>query len=443
MKLIYNCIGVGLTCVIFAIQVNNANAQKKVPQTDSAKVNSIKVGIKAPAADSIKINNAVAQPIAPVVDSDLLNRVTALEQQVANTKPGEDHFMVAGLMTFGLVTGTNTNIVGGIRTSTRTSTFGNADTYEFSPMLLWRHGDKFLLEFEPSFNNDGLSVNWGDVSYFAAPGLIIRGGYMVIPFGIYNKRLAAGWIDKLATDPIGRQNPASTDYGLEVMGGFPLGDMKWSYDVGVFNGMQLLPDGQLHGTGITDNNVNKTFTGRLGLLPLANSSLEVGFSALTGKVGDEGSIYANKRTNMYAFDLSFVQDVKPFLLNIKAQYNIVNIDGANYLNPSDSTQTYTYKNHSTSGFGIISLRPSYLDNKVLKNLELAFRYSKNITPQGSDWGENTNQITEGIDYWINWRTVLKITHETQNSNSTVNMAIFPSTGNTKTNYWYLQFSIQL
>jgi len=375
-------------------------------------------------------------------DSALLDRVSALEQQVADTKPGEDHLMIAGLTTIGLVTGKSTNTVGGISTVSRTSTFGDADTYEFSPMFLWRHSDKFLMEFEPSFNNDGLSVNWADVSYFATPGLILRAGYMVIPFGIYNKRLAAGWIDKLATDPIGLDVPNSTDYGFEAMGGLPLGDMKWSYDVGVFNGMQLLPDGELQGTGITDNNINKTFSGRVGLLPFSNSSLEIGFSALSGKVGDEGSVYANAKANMYAFDLSTVQKISPFSVNIKAQYNIMNVDRENYVNPNDSTQNYTYNNHSTSAFGVISLRPSYLDSP-LKNFEVAFRWADYITPANSAWGSNTSQVTEGLAYWISWRTVVKLTHETQNGNSTVNQFIAPTTGNTKTDYWFIQFSIQL
>jgi hypothetical protein len=406
---------------------------------------SIKIYVMITVALLLVINTtrSMAQKtkIPPPVDSALLERVTALEQQAAYIKPGEDHFQVSGLMTFGYVTGKSTNTVGGISTYTRTSTFGNANTYEFSPMLLWRHGDKFLLEFEPSFNNDGLGVNWADVSYFAAPGLIIRGGYMVVPFGIYNKRLAAGWIDKLATDPIGI--PGSTDYGVEIMGGFPLGDMKWSYDVGLFNGQQLLPDGQRQTAGINDNNIAKTFSGRIGLLPLSNSSLEIGVSAQTGKVGDEGSKYANVRTNMYAADLSFVQPIKPFLLNIKAQYNVINTDRANYVNPNDSNKTYSYNNHSKSGFGILSLRPSYIDNKFLRNVEFSYRYAKNVTPIGSAWGENTSQNSVGIAYWINWRTVVKITNEIQNSNSTVEPTIFQSTGNTKTNYWFLQFSIQL
>jgi len=371
-----------------------------------------------------------------------MDRITALEQQAFIQKRGEDHFMLAGLTTFGLVTNKTVNTLGGVRTTTRTSSFGNADTYEFSPMLLWRHGDKFLMEFEPAFSNDGLGVNWADVSYFAAPGLIIRGGYMVIPFGLYNKRLAAGWIDKLATDPIGLDIPASADYGFEVMGGLPLGDMKWSYDVGVFNGMQLLPDGELQGAGITDNNINKTFSGRIAILPLSNSALELGVSALSGKVGDEGSAYTASRANMYAFDLNFIQPVKPFSVNIKGQYNIMNVDRANYVNPNDNTQSYSYNNHSTSGFGQISLRPAFLNN-TLKNFELTYRYASSITPVMSAWGQNQTQSTMGLAYWINWRTVLKVSREIVNTNSTVNPAITPYTGISNSNSWYLQFSIQL
>jgi hypothetical protein len=407
MKLIFNNLTIGLTTLLLSFMVETGFAQR-----------------------------------APTAQDSLNDRITALEQQAFLQKRGEDHFMVTGLATLGFVTNKTTTTIGGISTIKRSSTFGNADTYEFSPMMLWKHGDKFLMEFEPSFNNDGLSVNWADVSYFVTPGLIIRGGYMVIPFGIYNKRLAAGWIDKLATDPIGLDIPVSADYGFEVMGGLPLGDMKWSYDVGVFNGMQLLPDGELQGAGITDNNINKTFSGRIGILPLSNSALEFGVSALTGKVEDEGSAYPNTRANMYAFDMNFIQPIKPFSVNIKAQYNIMNVNRANYINPNDSTQLYSYNNHSTSAFAQISVRPAFLNNK-LKNFEIAYRYASSITPAMSAWGQNETQSTVGIAYWINWRTVLKVSREIINTNSTVNQAIVPYTGISNSNSWYIQFSIQL
>ena len=375
-------------------------------------------------------------------DSALLDRVSALEQQVADTKPGEDHLMIAGLTTIGLVTGKSTNTVGGISTVSRTSTFGDADTYEFSPMFLWRHSDKFLMEFEPSFNNDGLSVNWADVSYFATPGLILRAGYMVIPFGIYNKRLAAGWIDKLATDPIGLDVPNSTDYGFEAMGGLPLGDMKWSYDVGVFNGMQLLPDGELQGTGITDNNINKTFSGRVGLLPFSNSSLEIGFSALSGKVGDEGSVYANAKANMYAFDLSTVQKISPFSVNIKAQYSMSMVNGQNYISPDDTTKTYTFTNATTAAFGQISIRPAQVKNKILKNLELAFRYVDYTTPQSSTWGQNYSEEDVALDYWLSWRTVLKVGYENIKSDGTSAVTLSGTQGSTSISRMIIQFSTE-
>ena len=118
-----------------------------------------------------------------VVDSSLLDRVTELEKQSSYITPREDHFMVVGVATMGFASYKSTNTLNGVSTVTKANSFPDADNFEFSPMLLWRHGDKFLLEFEPSFNNNGLSVNWADVSYFAAPNLIIRAGYFVLPFG--------------------------------------------------------------------------------------------------------------------------------------------------------------------------------------------------------------------------------------------------------------------
>ena len=47
--------------------------------------------------------DSIAQQTASAVDSSLLDRINALEKQVAYNKPGEDHFMVVGLATFGFV----------------------------------------------------------------------------------------------------------------------------------------------------------------------------------------------------------------------------------------------------------------------------------------------------------------------------------------------------
>lgn len=376
------------------------------------------------------------------LDSTVLDRITSLEQQVNYNKPGNNHFMVAGLVTFGFASIKTTNTIDGSSAVSKTNSLGDADHFEFSPMFLWRHGKKFLMEFEPSFSNNGLGVNWANISYFAAPNLIVRAGYLVLPFGTYAKRLAAGWINKLATDPMGIADMTPTDYGVEIEGGLPLGSMKMNYDVALSNGNQLLPNGTLTSGNITDNNNNKTITARLGLLPFSNSSLELGVSGMFGKVGDAGSAFQNATGNLYAFDLNYVKTFNPILLNIKSQYNIENISNVNYTSPVDSTQTYTFNNHVRSAFAQCSVRPTGVNNS-LKNFELAGRYTTYVTPSNSTWGSDQHSFAIGLDYWLSWRSVVKFTYESYTGNSTAAKTLNAYSGITKSNTLYLQFSIQL
>src|SRR5579872_3574153 len=313
---------------------------------------------------TIANNPFFATAQAVTVDSSVLDRLTALEQQVADHKPGESHFLVVGLTTFGFVRSkTTVTPPGGSPQAATIVSLGDADRYEFSPMLLWRHGTKWLMEFEPSFDGNNLGVNWANISYFAAPGLIIHAGYFVVPFGIYNKRLAAGWIDKLAGDPVGLDLPGS-DFGIGFSGGYPLGDMKWSYDVSLTNGLQLLPDGEAQTAGITDNNKGKMISGRLSLLPFSNSCLEVGVSALHSNAGDAGSNFTSANVTMYGADINFVKTFNPFLVNIKGQYTKINISDQTYTSPVDSS-SYSFTNKTSQAFAQLSLRPVGLDNKFL------------------------------------------------------------------------------
>lgn len=375
-----------------------------------------------------------------IVDSALLERVSVLEQQAASQRPGESHFMVAGLATFGFVANTTTTKSGGISQKAKTNSFPDVDHFEFSPLFLWRHGSKFLLEFEPSFDGTSVGVNWADVSYFVAPGLILRAGYLVTPFGTYSKRLAAGWIDKLPTDPTGVADyPSTTDFGFEAEGGFPLGSMKWNYDISLTNGLQLLPDGELQSVGVVDNNKNKTVTARLGLLPISNSSLELGVSGMFGTVGDANSPYENAKSQSYAADLNYVKLFNPILVNIKGQYNYTFVNDQNYINPGDSS-VYTFDNKTTSGFAQVSLRPTGASADFVKNLELAFRYGRYITPEKSLWGQKSDIVDISLDYWLSWRTVFKIGYQSNKSTST---AIENSGDESKSESLFIQFAIQL
>jgi hypothetical protein len=371
-------------------------------------------------------------------------------QQVA-PKVAESQFMIVGLVTLGFMNQATTTKLGGLKSTDKYNTLGDADRFEFSPMLLWRHGDNLLLEFEPSFDGTSLGVNWADVAYFVAPGLIIKGGYLVLPFGTYNKRLAAGWINKLTSDPIGT-DIGGTDFGVEFEGGVPLGNMKWSYDLSLTNGFQLNNDGTVSGVGIAAINNGKTVCGRLGLLPFSNSSLEIGVSALYGTLASpSGSTFTNinatdtkgPTTSMYAIDLNYVKNLNPVQLNIKAQYSASMVNNLNYLNPIDSTHTYSFTNTTTAAFGQVSVRPAFSKNKVLKNFELAFRYADYKTPQNSLWGQNYSEEDIALDYWLSWRTVLKLGFENIKSDGTSSTAVAGTQGSTAINRFIIQFSTGL
>ena len=381
-----------------------------------------------------------------VVDSSLLDRVAELEKHVSYKKPGEDHFMVVGLATIGFAANKTTTTTGGISSVTKSNSFPDADNFEFSPMLLWRHSNKFLLEFEPSFtvagNSASLGVNWADVSYFAAPGLIIRAGYFVLPFGTYAKREAAGWINKLATDPMGIADMTPTDFGIEAEGGFALGSAKMNYDIALTNGNQLNSDGTLTSGNSIDNNNNKTVTARVGFLPFSNSSLELGVSGMFGKVGNQSDPLQNTMGRLYAFDLNYVKNLSPILLNIKSQYNIQNIENVTYISPVDSSN-YTFNNHTTSFFVQCAIRPIGADG-FAKNLELAGRYTSFNLPANSSYGMDQHSVTIGLNYWINWRTVFKLTYETYTGTNTASKTVAPDAADAiKSNTFFVHFAIQL
>ncbi|MEI8279791.1 MAG: hypothetical protein WCG87_08490 [Bacteroidota bacterium] len=375
---------------------------------------------------------------------------TQLAPPVITLKQGESHFMMVGLTTIGFVAQTTTNTLGGIKNRNVTNSLADADRYEFSPMFLWRHGNNMLIEFEPSFDGTNLNVNWADVSYVVAPGFMIKAGYLVLPFGTYTKRLAAGWINKLASDPVGT-DMAGSDFGVEFAGGFPLGNMKWSYDVSLSNGLQLNNDGSTQGVGPNALNTGKTVCGRLALLPFSNSSLEIGVSALAGALATPpGATFMNTNptstkgpsVNMFALDLNYIKNINPVQINAKAQYSASMVNDMNYMNPNDSTQTYTFSNKTSTAFGQVSFRPTLAKNNVIKNLELAFRYVNYTSPKNSTWGQNYNEMDVALDYWLSWRTVLKLAYESVNIDGTSSVPVMGIQGSTNISRMIIQFSTE-
>ncbi|MEI8280712.1 MAG: hypothetical protein WCG87_13220, partial [Bacteroidota bacterium] len=262
--------------------------------------------------------------------------------------------------------------------------------------------------------------------------LEISAGKFLSPFGIFNERIHPSWVNKFADNPLGFNHDVGTlvgpmsEIGVALAGGAQLGKSKINYAVYASNGPNLIADpnnpmmsGMLMYENVKDNNDNKAIGGRIGFLPLSNSSLEIGLSAQVAKVGDKNSVlYENIGTQMAAIDLSYYHKLNCIKSNIdiKAQFNMVNVDKA-VKYPIDSTMTgvdSTFDNKSNAFFLQVGIRPTYVNHKCLKNLELAVRYSTMTLPEKAIWGGEFNQITIGINYWLSWHSVIKFDYQINN-----------------------------
>jgi hypothetical protein len=116
----------------------------------------------------------------------------------------------------------------------------------------------------------------------------------------------------------------------------------------------------------------------------------------------------------------------------------------NYANPTDTTgtQVYSFKNLSQGYYAMLSFRP-IVQNKVLRNFELGGRISQYETPNGAAWENHVRQIDVALDYWISWRTVIKLCYENLLQSNPVNPGIGVSDNKALSHILQVQFSIQL
>lgn len=343
-----------------------------------------------------------------------VDRLDELTEKVEYLKPGTSRFLLRGYAHSGLEYHQDDDeltFVGG----------------SFNPLFIYRQSEKLLFESEldMGFEEDGafdIGLEYANISYLLTKTLNIRVGKLFVPFGIFVERLHPAWINKLPTAPLGYGHDGilpGTDIGIELRGGAYAGNLKYNYAFYVVNGPQFNDGeeeedeaGKIEYGKIPDNNKNKAFGGRIGILPFSNSSLEVGFSGMFAKTGARDSEYEDISSQLYAVDLTYVKSIPAIksVVDIKAQANLVNNDDADFIDPEDTTgvATYTFDNSSSAYFAQLSIRPSFVNSPVLRNLELVGRYSSIDTPEGSLWEANDDKWDFGLNYWVNWRTVVKV-----------------------------------
>ena len=225
----------------------------------------------------------------------------------------------------------------------------------FAPIFHFQYRDLVMLEseLEVEVEPDGtaeVGLEYLTVDWFVNDYMAVVAGRFLSPLGQFRQNLHPSWINKIASAPpgFGHDGAAPTsETGVQLRGGFPLGAMRANYAVYVGNGPELnaatedMENFELEGVRAegfgNDRDGNKVFGGRFGLLPMPG--LELGISAATGKArvtaleieaagGDEGKNEpgeaggfdyfdeADRDYSVYGFDFNFSYRS----LNIRGEY---------------------------------------------------------------------------------------------------------------------------
>jgi hypothetical protein len=358
--------------------------------------------------------NIMAQDTKQSTEIDSLVDAALLKK---GFKPSETQFMIRGYGHSGFA-----------YKKTNGNTESTFDGGTFAPIFLFKHSDRLILEAELEFSLSGGDLDVGfeyvNAMYVVNDYLTVRGGKFLLPFGTFMERLHPSWINRFTSKPLGFGHDGiapSSGVGLELRGAFNLGSTKWNYSTYVTNGPTLNdgsdePEeaGMIHFDNLIDNNTSKAFGGRLGFLPFADSSTELGYSMYTTNgSGNNDSEYEKVGAFLYALDFSFIKQISGLngIVDVKAQYNNSKVDNATYFDDEDG-DTYTFDNKSNSFYAQLSYRPTMSGDNFVKNLEFVSRYSEYNTPEGAEWESQSSQYSFGLNYWLSWRSVIKISYET-------------------------------
>ena len=303
------------------------------------------------------------------------------------------------------------------------STFGVG----IAPTLLWKPTDRLLLEVEIAFgltaDDTFVELDYAQVSYLLNDYVTITGGKFLIPFNTFWERWHPSWINKSATIPLmyERGLVGPTGLGVQVRGGFPIGKTKLNYAAYYVNGPDFETTsfgtaGHLGFENFRDNNNGKSFGSRVGFLPIPE--LELGYSFLTGRVGDSGSGFSGVDTFIQGIDFSYAREFEAIKgrLDLRAEAIWVDTDRAVFTGPFNP---FTFDNKRSGWFVQAAYRPTlsdftFWDGLKLKNTEFVLRYEQLRESGPGTRGADHSRLTLGFDYWIRPNIVWKVAYSHDN-----------------------------
>lgn len=404
----------GLIVLILAAaeaRAQDAGQEKYVTKEEYDKLKKDLEAMKAQIQD-LKKKGASEQELQQQID-ELEKELKATKAQVQDQKPGETRFLLTGY-----------GFAGFTATEREASTFSAG----FNPIFLWRPMDRILfeaeLEIELEDTDTHVGLEYAQLSYLLNDYVTIGAGRFLTPFGTFDERLHPKWINKLPDRPLafddGGLSPEAT-IGLEIRGGIPIEPIRMNYAIYVGNSPRLETDitGAIDDVGkLFDDNFSglthrKSVGGRLGFLPIPE--LEIGYSILFGRVGDQGDSLSNHvNALLQGVDLSYVRetDLIKGTVMVFGQWAWSHVDRATYIDPTGVTPPVTpFSNRRQGGYLQISYRPSKIDVDILKNFELVARYDVLNQPREAPTSVDDRRWTLGLDYWVTASMVVKVAYQ--------------------------------
>jgi len=337
---------------------------------------------------------------------ELEKQLKAVKERADADKPGWTKFALTGFGFAGFEA---------LRGEKSTFTAG------FNPVFLWKPTDRLFFEAQIELTLEGtetgLALEYAQLSYILNDYMTIGAGRFLTPFGTFQERLHQAWINKLPDNPFafddGGITPEGT-VGVQIRGGFALvGNSKMEYAVYAGNSPRLETGdtedaGILFDDNLTDTKDSKVVGARVGFLPFPE--LEVGFSVLTGHVGDAGTPFSGLRMAMYGLDAQYVRDSDLLYgtVSVFGQWAWSSVTRATY---TVNAVPFNFPNHRQGGYLQGSYRPSKAESPILKNFEVIVRYDVLHRPNGAPDPVDDHRTTIGLDYWITPSAVVKLAYE--------------------------------
>ncbi|MCH7813623.1 MAG: hypothetical protein IID40_06335 [Planctomycetes bacterium] len=345
----------------------------------------------------------MSQEAAAEERSDMLHRIqNELDGGLSSLLPGTNNLMITG---FAAATFMNRE--------ESDSTFSGV----LAPVILWKATDELFFEAELHFmlgeDETHVDLGYAQISYLLNDYVTVAGGKFLLPFGTFPERLHPPWINKLPTAPLTANLVGESGLGFQLRGGAPIGPTKINYTGYVINGPDfgesLTNAGRLGFDRNLDNNNNKAIGARIGFLPIPE--MEIGYSFLTGRVGNSGFDNSGVDTVMHGVDFTYARQFEALegRLEFRGEAVWVDTDDVIFTGPFDP---FTYDNKRSGWYIQAAYRPTLSDFKLgdkfdLKNLEFIVRYDQLRQPGPDRLGLDRDQLTFGLDYWVLPNAVLK------------------------------------